>query len=112
MKNVRSIRILSAVVSLLMAIGIVCISRGAVSADTDVTTGLTYTVSSGHATINGFTAPAGFSEALVIPSALGRASVTSIGEDAFFSCDSLTSITIPNGVTSIEDKAQGRETRQ
>jgi len=32
-------------------------------------------------------------------------SVTSIGESAFFGCDSLTSVMIPNGVTSIGDSA-------
>ena len=34
-------------------------------------------------------------------------SVTIIGEDAFFSCESLTSVTIPNSVTSIGDGAFG-----
>ncbi|MBR5323363.1 MAG: leucine-rich repeat domain-containing protein [Muribaculaceae bacterium] len=32
-------------------------------------------------------------------------SVTSIGEDAFWDCDALTSVTIPNSVTSIENNA-------
>jgi hypothetical protein len=30
-------------------------------------------------------------------------SMTSIGENAFFGCESLTSITIPNGVTNIDE---------
>ncbi|OQB15962.1 MAG: Fibronectin type III domain protein [Firmicutes bacterium ADurb.Bin193] len=44
------------------------------------------------------TYPAGKSGAYIIPD-----SVTDIAEEAFFSCDSLTSITIPNGITAINN---------
>jgi len=44
--------------------------------------------------------PEGFSGSLTIPD-----SVTSIGEKAFSGCESLTSVTIPNSVTSIGDDA-------
>ena len=44
-------------------------------------------------------APAGISE-YTIPN-----SVTTIGEDTFWGCDSLKSVTIPNSVTTIEDYA-------
>ena len=38
---------------------------------------------------------------LVIPSSLGGYPVTGIGEDAFYKCKKLTSVTIPNSVTNI-----------
>ena len=41
----------------------------------------------------------------VIPSEINGASVTSIGERAFYNCTSLTSITLPNSVKSIGDYA-------
>ena len=44
---------------------------------------------------------------IVIASEYNGLSVTSIGNDAFYDCDSLTSIVIPNSVTSIGNRAFG-----
>ena len=50
-----------------------------------------------------------YSGDIIIPSTVTYSekeySVTSIGESAFYSCDGLTSVTIPNSVTSIGEKA-------
>ncbi len=59
----------------------------------------TYTVANGKTTITRYTGSGG---AVTIPSTLGGGAVTCIGDEAFDSCTSLTSVTIPNGVTNIE----------
>ena len=66
----------------------------------------TYTVSDGKASIykGSYSAAVSTSESvIVIPATLGEAQypVTSIGDYAFYSCKSLTSVTIPNSVESI-----------
>ena len=43
----------------------------------------------------------GSATTLIIPSQLDGYTVIRIGDSAFFKCDSLTSVTIPNSVTSI-----------
>jgi hypothetical protein len=62
----------------------------------------TYTTNSGTITITGYTGPGG---AVTIPSLLNGLPVTSIGDEAFRNCASLTSVTIDNSVTSIGYKA-------
>jgi len=62
----------------------------------------TYTVTNNQATITDFNSS--YSGALYITNALGGYPVTSIGFGAFFSC-SLTTVTIPDSVTSIGDSA-------
>ncbi len=76
-----------------------------VNSDGSVTTpeGFTYTVSDGEATITDFDRSIGGD--LVIPSTLGGYPVVRIGRYAFEQCYGLTSITIPNSVTSIEEYA-------
>ena len=64
---------------------------------------LTYTTIGGKVTITECNEVA--TGELVIPDTIGGNPVTSIDEDAFYTCTSLTSITIGNGVTSIGDSA-------
>ena len=63
----------------------------------------TYVVNDGKATI--FAADESIGGDIVIPSSIGGYPVVSIGYGAFFKCNDLTSITIPDSVTSIEDWA-------
>jgi len=100
MKKARAIRILSMVMSLMIVFGVLAINSETVLADTDVASGLTYTIADSKATITKFTAPTGFGGTLTIPTTLGGASVTSIGAQAFMGCSSLTSVIIPSSVTS------------
>ena len=51
------------------------------------------------------TIPDTTSGAVVIPNTLGGLPVVGIGEDAFYDCDRLTSVTIPASVTSIGENA-------
>ncbi len=57
-----------------------------------------YTTGSGKTTITKYKGAGGD---VTIPSELGGAPVTAIGEKAFSSCSTLTSVTVPEGVTSI-----------
>ena len=61
-----------------------------------------YTISNGNATITGYTGAGG---AIIIPSTLGGYTTVAIGGNAFYDCTSLTSVTIPDSVTSIGDGA-------
>ena len=61
-----------------------------------------YTVTGGKTKITNYTGSGGV---VTIPSTLGGATVTSIGDSAFRRCTELTSISIPQGVTSIGTSA-------
>jgi hypothetical protein len=58
----------------------------------------TCTVANGSITIRAY---AGSGGALTIPAAIGGLPVTSIGSEAFYDCESLTGVTIPDSVTNI-----------
>jgi BspA type Leucine rich repeat region (6 copies)/PKD domain len=72
----------------------------AVSADQDGD--YTYTVSNGEATITKYTGAGG---AITIPSRLGGYPTVIIGDNAFNACTFLTSVIIPNNITTIGNKA-------
>jgi hypothetical protein len=74
------------------------VTLGTVSAVDLVEGDYTYTVSNGEATITGYTGAGG---AITIPSTLGEYPTVHIGADAFYSNTNLTSVTIPNSVTTI-----------
>ena len=101
MKKTRGNRILSIVLCLSFAIGITCISRERVFAESDPASGLSYTIVENQAVIIGFDAPNGFNGILSVPDKLSGVSVVAIAQSAFSQCTSLTSITIPDSVTSI-----------
>lgn len=63
---------------------------------------LIYAIKDGEATISGYT---GSPIELEIPDSIQDTPVTSIGENAFWNCDSLTVIKIPDGATEIRDGA-------
>lgn len=88
--------------SLLVAvIAIALVPQGLFTIDVHAATSgnFTYTVSNGEATINDF--PTDYEGALIIPSTLDGYPVMRIGITAFENCTGLTSVVIPDSVTSI-----------
>jgi hypothetical protein len=86
----------------------VVILATSVQAEVETVNGIawTYSVADGKASIGSglWGEPAisrSTSGAITVPSTLGGCPVTSIGDYAFYGCNSLTSVSIPNSVTSI-----------
>ena len=61
----------------------------------------TYEINSDNVSVSITDYPTDAIGAIEIPATIDGRSVTSIGETAFYQCTSLTSITIPDSVTSI-----------
>ena len=61
-----------------------------------------YEIDEGRVFITGYTGAGGD---VIVPSTLGGLPVTNIGYRAFLRCTSLTSITLPNSLTTIEHGA-------
>ena len=94
-------RVLSLLLVLMMIASLVPTVAMADKSDTDVA----YAVTGGNIYFNESTGTITDCDTLVteaiIPSEINGVAVTSIGDDAFYGCDSLATITIPNSVTSI-----------
>ena len=71
--------------------------------DVDITDFLKYKIVDNEVTITGY--KEGIPAELNIPATIDGYPVTTIGDFAFVSCDSLTSVTIPDSVNSIEENA-------
>jgi hypothetical protein len=61
-----------------------------------------YTINNGAVTITGYTGPIG---AVIIPDSIAGFPVTAIGANAFYHCNILTDVTIPNRVINIGNSA-------
>ncbi len=94
----KSVKVLSFILSALMLISVI-----PVVASADTSGYYTYTVSNGKATIT--RASVEICGDVEIPETLGGYPVTSIGEYAFFKCEAITAVEIPDTVTSIGEKA-------
>lgn len=92
-----------------LAFAVAFCAVGRAQAATEVVGGIewTYTVVDGEASVGSgeytgaIAIPKSTAGAITIPSTLGGYKVTGIGDYAFYYCGGLTSVTIPNGVTSI-----------
>ncbi|MBQ3527040.1 MAG: leucine-rich repeat protein [Clostridia bacterium] len=101
MKTTLQKRIISMILAVIVTVGMVPMTAiPAAAATTD--DGLVYTITDGTVTITDYT---GTAENLVIPDTIEGCPVTKIGDSAFYNCQKLISVDIPDGVTSIGESA-------
>jgi len=86
-------------------LAIACGVLGLLAAPVVLNAQFSYTTNNGAITITGYSGAGG---AVTIPDTISGLPVTSIGEYAFWSCTNLTSVTIPDSVTSIGNWAFAR----
>jgi BspA type Leucine rich repeat region (6 copies)/PKD domain len=96
----RKDRIFELFVCMLFMGSFFVVASDTLSADQD--SNYTYTINNGEVTITDYACAGG---AITIPSTLGGYPTIAIGENAFNACNFLTSVTIPNSVTTIGNKA-------
>ena len=97
----KMISILLSVALFLSVFPVSVFAAGSTNENTE--NGYTYTVENGEATITG--CDDSITGDVVLPDTLGGYPVTEVGAYAFSGCSSLTSIKIPDGVTSIDEAA-------
>ena len=88
-----------------LALVAVCLVLLPTEAKAASTSDLTFTLNSDGQSYSVTDCNISASGSLVIPATYNGKPVTSIGVDAFRDCTGLTSVTIPNGVTSIGTRA-------
>lgn len=79
-----------------------CVARGYIEIEEEIAGEFQYSIEDGAAVLTAYT---GTQSLVVIPETLGGYPVAKIGADAFLNCQSVTQITIPEGVVSIGNYA-------
>ena len=96
-------KFLAVLLTIMLVVGVMPMTIFTTKASAETSGYYTYSVNNGEATITDVNTS--ISGDIEIPLTLGGYPVTSIGDEAFAYCSSLTSVTIGNSVTIIGDSA-------